>query len=578
MSTLTVSAFREQTLDLLTRGRVYEFIPRAEAYLEQVPKDHLIRLRMVQEYLKLGLIQPASDLLSIELEGTGFPRELASIRDSLLRMQSRPVPWSDFAGRYEANLGALEARGIDTGPIRRAWKSNQERFQLWFDRSDVQHVRMLGGDGKWRWIPFFGDHGSLERVKPLPEGIKALQPGPYLFEGLDLGHYFARVYNATLDSFLGFSCALFIVEPDPALLALVFHLHDWSGLLADTRVHIFTGENCVDPLRTVFEENLNLPLPTHAFAMSRFRPGCQPTAVEAVQELGKQRERAIRESYADVESSYVGRDLTYWAERLSKALSGKDEPLRVLAVVSTHTSFLQYSMEDVRRALEELGHKCTVLMEDTHYEVPGPLTYHKAIRELEPDLFFIIDHLRHELTSIVPTNLPILTWDQDQLPHVFTADNMRKVPPTDFLVGYSKPLWVRAGCNPRQFLNARIPTSPERFSGDPLTAAEIERYTCDVSYVSHASQTPEQFHQEERRQYGDPQLVRLLDCMYELLPPLLARHRVVHRELPVMVLEEACARVGVQLRDEQIRQRLMWWYLWRLGDRMFRHEALGWVA
>jgi hypothetical protein len=35
---------------------------------------------------------------------------------------------------------------------------------------------------------------------------------------------------------------------------------------------------------------------------------------------------------------------------------------------------------------------------------------------------------------------------------------------------------------------------------------------------------------------------------------------------------------GLKAIDEQARARLQGWYMWRLADRLFRHEALGWVA
>ena len=80
------------------------------------------------------------------------------------------------------------------------------------------------------------------------------------------------------------------------------------------------------------------------------------------------------------------RDRHYWANRFKEALSGRGEPLRILAAVSTHTTFLQYSMRDVKRAFESLGHRCVFLEEQTPYDIMGPQTYHKAIRELDADL------------------------------------------------------------------------------------------------------------------------------------------------------------------------------------------------
>jgi hypothetical protein len=235
-------------------------------------------------------------------------------------------------------------------------------------------------------------------------------------------------------------------------------------------------------------------------------------------------------------------------------------------------------MRDVKRAFESLGHRCVVLTEKTSHDVLNPLTYHNAIREHDPDLFFAIDHLRPEFGVILPENLPLLTWDQDQLPQVFTKANIDRIGQLDFVAGWSKARCVAAGCNPRQLLHARVPTSPEQFSGAPLTPEERKRYACDVSYVSHASQTPQAFHEQERASCKDPNLRALLDTLYELTALALQRHAAMGGTLARHILTEACRRRGLALPDAELQNRLTGWYLWRLGDRIFRHEALNWVA
>ncbi|MCH9023160.1 MAG: hypothetical protein IID32_10415 [Planctomycetes bacterium] len=345
----------------------------------------------------------------------------------------------------------------------------------------------------------------------------------------------------------------------------------------------FVGDGWAEGLRRAWED-VDLPWPQQGFRFSTFRQGSRraalpsPDAIGVVQEAASARETAMTASSRDVEARYASRDPAYWARRFEQALSGEGPPLRILAGVSTHTTFLQYSMRDAQRAFESLGHRCTVLTEKTPYTLIGPLTYHKAIRELDPDLFFNIDHLRPEFGNIIPSNLPALTWDQDQLPQVFTKVNMERISPLDFVAGWSKLRAVMAGCNPKQFLYASVPTCPEQFSGDPLTEAEYKRYACDVSYVSHASQTPQAFREEERARFAEPQLQALLDVLYEMTPSRMARHAVMGGGLPAEILDEASRRCGLEVRDEELRTRLTGWYLWRLGDRIFRHEALEWVA
>lgn len=578
MATLTVDSHREQMMRLLEAGRSYEFLTLAAPYLNVYPDDAYARLMAIREYVRLGLIVPARELLEVETKPGDLPPEFASIRESLATVSGAAIPWSLSVKRFEDNLASLSDRGVDVTTISEAWAAGHAGYQRFRDANGLDQVRMRDGEGRWRWIPRLGDGKSVDAARPLPEGVGELMPGPYLFEGLDLGWYFQRVYEATCNTFLGYSCALFVVEADPTMLALVLHLHDWRAILSDARVFWFIGDSCTSRLRQVWQDDPDLPFPRQAFTLSTSGLQCSPGAVEVVENAVREREAAIAASLKDVEARYASRDVHYWARRFDEALRGRGAPLRILAAVSTHTTFLKYSMRDAIRAFESLGHNCTVLTEKTPYDVIGPLAYHNVIRDFDPDLFFNIDHLRPEFDRIIPANLPLLSWDQDQLPNVFSKSNMERIGKLDFVVGYSKSKCVAAGVNPKQLLNARVPTCPEQFSGDALTAEELERYACDVSYVSHASQTPLAFHEEERAVYKEAKLQELLDTLYALTPPALARYRVMADALANDVLDEALQRCGVTIKDRELRTRLTGWYLWRLGDRIFRHEALEWVA
>ncbi len=576
-TTATINTHREQLLRHLRDGHGYQFLTIAEPYLFHCPDDDYVRLMAVREYLSLNLVEPARDLLDVDPNVAMLSPELATLRDSLQSLPTTARSWTRFGPQFEANLAALSDRGVDVSVIRGAWTEQAASYRLFLDRNNRYQVRHREDNGRGRWFPFLGDHHAVDNARPMPDGIGANMPGPYLFEGLGMGRFFERVYRATHNTFLGYSCALFVVEPRAASLAVALHLNEWRDILADRRVLLFAGESYADQLHRAWEEDYDLPFPHQVFTCGQAVDDiCQ--AADVVQKAARKRETAIRESLADLERRYASRNTSYWAKRFDDALSGHGEPLRILASVSTHTTFLQHSMRDAKRALESLGHRCVVLTEKTPYTVTGPLTYHNAVRALNPDVFFILDHLRPEFASIVPRNLPVLTWDQDQLPHVITKTNLDAIARHDFVAGCSKSRCVTLGCDPRQHLHARVPTCPEQFGGEPLADAETAKYACDVSYVSHASQTPRSFHEEERKAYEHPTLVRLIDELYEQMPALLAKARIADMALMTTALKEGCRRCGIATLDPRLEARLQGWYLWRLADRMFRHEALEWAA
>ncbi len=555
----------------------YLLLNEAISQLRANSNDDSIRLQAIRAYLSHHLVLPAKELMQDWPVETLQAQELQALRQIITKLSGSPIPWERFEAQFRTNLAALSRRGIEIEEVRRQWDTKKHSYQVFKDRSGAFQVRRQRADEGWDWVPTLGRNQADDLARPLPPDINSKMPGPYLFDGLGWGRFFERVYAATLDTFLGYSCALYVLEPSTEWLAVLLHIHDWAKPLSDPRVRLHFGPECIHQLRREWETDFDLPWPHHAFSVGADSGG-PSAAVRTVQEAGTQREQIIRDSLKDLERRYAGRDIRYWADRFAEATTGKGRSLRILSAVSTHTSFLQHSMRDARRALEALGHEVRVLTEDRPFTIIGPLTYHAAIRDFDPDVFLVFDHLRPECAAIIPQNLPILTWDQDQLPQVFTPQNLARISRHDFIAGCSKFHCLMLGCNPRQLLNARVPTCPEQFSGVDLSAEEIEKYVCDVSYVSHASQTPREFHEEERATYSDPAVPLFLDVMYELLPEQLARYRVVDGGVMSMVFDEACRRRGITDVREDIRARLCRWYLWRLGDRMFRHEALEWVA
>jgi len=579
LTTSTVDTYRRGLLDSLAAGTTYDFLNRAEAYLAACTEDSEIRLSAIREYLKLGLIVPAQDLLDIATPGLSASPEWVAIATSVRKLQGRIVPWSRLSDTFAANLDVLAHRHVDIEAIRESWASAHQDYQLFRDNAGLQTVRKRNVAGRWRWIPFLGDHRAVDHARPLPDDIKAILHGPYLFEGLDLGWYFRRVYDATHESFLKYSCALYVVEPDPVALALVLHLHAWQDVWSDKRVVLFVGKNCIDELTQTLQENVNLAWPSWACSLSAFRPACSPTTVKVIEKQYHIRQSEVQASALDLHKRYENRDANYWARRFDEALTGRGAPLRILSTVSRHTTFLKHSMRDAQQAFEKLGHRCVVLTEATNHEIVSPLTYHRTIRDLDPDLFFVQDHLRPEFGPIVPGNLPVMTWDQDMLPGVFTPERIRAMSPLDIIVGlpHHESL-IRAGRSPRQSFFARMPTSPHQFGTEDITKNELERFRCDMSYVSHASQTAEAFHKEQYEATKNVDIRRIMAELYRIardsLPP--GSIEPDPHYLDMLVLAEQ--RCGLVVPEESTRDHLVNWYLWRLCDRIFRHQALEWAG
>ncbi|UCE60075.1 MAG: hypothetical protein JSU63_21855 [Phycisphaerales bacterium] len=556
----------------------YGFVNAALTHLVDRPEDDDVRLKAAKAFMRLGIGVAARELL----EGAGgavrehpeFGQLVESIPEGLGRQD-----WCSLKPRFDNNLRILAPRRQDAESFRARWEEVRGQYELFMDANGVYQVRHRPPGGPAVYLPFLGNHARLAEEAPLPQDIEQLMPGPYLFVGLDLGWYFARVWGRTKDTFLGYSSALYIVEPEPALMAVVLHLHNWRELLADERVMLFMGSDCGARFRRHLASDENLPLPCEVYDLSKHRPMPGADVITVMDTIAGERERRVSERASVLRERYEKRDASYWGRRFAKALEGSGPPLRILAPVSTHTSFLQYSMRDAKEAVERMGHKFRVITESTCYKKVAVGTYHDEILRSDPDLFFVIDHIRPEFGAIVPANLPVMCWDQDALPGVFTPEKVRQMSPLDTVVGLPKyECLAQFGCDPRQFLVTQMPTGPGQFDGSVLTEEQLDAYRCDVSYVSHASQTPQAFHESELAMYKDEGVRRLLKDLYPAAVQAVRSGVLIKGTLQRALLAESEARTGITVVDPTVRNRLIRWYLWRLCDRVFRHQALEWVA
>ncbi len=558
-------------------GDSYAYLAAALPYLAEHPTDDHTRLVASREFLRLGLFRPARSLLEQTDRTIQGDPEIARI------LQQLPVApsvdnWAKRAARFEANLAALAGRGDAAQLIRREWLTAKSFYDLHTDRQNIDQVLYRAERGPAVWLPHLADHPRVAENSPPPPDSTEIMPGPYVFEGIGLGWYFARIWNSTRNTFLGYCPALYVVEPDPAAFAVALHLHDWTELLADGRVMLFLGDHCYEKFLDAIRADDDLPCPRYLFKLALHGPS-DPGAEKTMEEIVRARGVTAQKEFAFLQERYRDRDAGYWSHRFAEALDGSGPPLRILSTVSTHTTFLQYSMRDAARALRQLGHDIEVLTESRPYTTVGLGTYHRRIREFDPDLFLAIDHLRSSFIGALPDGLPILTWDQDGLRHIFTRENIAKMSPLDTVVGLPHvECTARFGGDRRQFLVAHMATCPEEFDGSTLTDVDLAPYRCDISYVSHGSQTPRDFHQSERLQMADGPGRTFLDKLFELAHERISAGHPIRGHTLRGILADAERASGIQVQDAATREHLVSWYLWRLCDRMFRHQALEWAG
>src|SRR5690606_2033926 len=116
------------------------------------------------------------------------------------------------------------------------------------------------------------------------------------------------------------------------------------------------------------------------------------------------------------------------------------------------------------------------------------------IDSFDPDLVVSLNYPRTARRSIVPDGTPYVTWVQDQMPGLFkpdpNGDAFSRATNRDFLVGaFSSLVRDTPGYERRCTKRFPVPASTRKFHPGALRAEDRERYSCEIAYVGHQSET-----------------------------------------------------------------------------------------
>jgi hypothetical protein len=496
------------------------------------------------------------------------------------------VPWASRGRRFAANVRALGQRtAAGAGLVEAAAARDLACFELHQAGDGNFQVLQTGAEGggsALAWVSGLADHKATTALLQFNARETPI-PNPVAFDGLGFGWLFMHLAQATANSFLSYSCALYILESDPLALAMLFHMHDLQELIAQPRTRWFVGtsaEGVLAEYRRACEAERTWTLPDR-FIRGPLRPRAAIDVEGATAELRRGREARRAEVRSEIAGWYGEKTAAYWRKRFEEP----GEPLRVLGITSRYTTVLQHSLRELQAAAREVsgaageggaGFRFEIAMELDDQSLENPFL--EEIGRLKPDLIVQISRLRHENPQL-PANVPFLSWDQDNLAVMRTAEATAGLNELTYVAGhaavfgYTNLHWPRKNCI---FCHAAAATL--RYRPEPAPArALMEAHACDISYVSNASGPPGALLEQLRERWkGAPGLLALLD---ELAREVLARSAAGETWEYVSLRNLARGRAAagnVRLDDEALREMTM--DLNTFADRAFRHTALEWVS
>ncbi len=580
---MTQSLTLDGLLQMGRSGDVVRFIDVAStAAVRGIPHDEL-RVMLIRRLAELGLLHRAADVANGLSGPVKASPDFATLRQSLRQPGSDGLrPWDTLRSRYEANLDVLLRRYGWADAMHAAWLAEQRHLELHVTKDGRQQVF----DRRSGWRPVFGNLVPQPSADVFAKQIKDHIIPAFVIDGIGLGFHLPWVHEATSRAFLGATALIYQVERSFVGMAVALHLNDWRGLITDARVRLCCGPDAYEHFAEWVANDTTNHAPQGIVTAPGWETADGQTVHEWIEKASQELEDRRVALHAEASETYAGRDRAWWHRRFTEALSG-GPPLRVLGVTCRFSTVLQYSMRDALNAFAANGCETRLVMEPDNHSRITPLTLLSTIREFEPDLLIVIDHLRERQRPGLIDNLPLVTWIQDRLPWLFTAEAGASMGPLDFCMGYSRPELVRRfGYPANQFMPCLMATDPAALlppeaKGKNLAALEAidppdPALCCDVAFATNRGRSAEDIHEDSRKRC-EPQLQPLVDAVYEEVLARLHRGELnggldFGRMLLLMGRER-----GMELSPDQ-RETIGSDYVWPLVDHLIRRQTIQWAA
>jgi hypothetical protein len=565
---------REDIVRLGQAGRPWDFLPIARQALQIAPQDHAVRLLAAAGYAKLGLPTPAGELLDHLPEPLQGDPAFLSMRSALAALPSDRIPAPAIIETCLRNAEALGRRGVELRDEFDRWRQGLSGLE-WFRTSDGNILRRRGAE----WLGW----GHLQAAADRFIAAHITQPrrgeGQFTIEGFCPPWIALRLARATPTSRTGQQTPILILQADPQEFLDGLAHADLTELIAQDRIHWFIGPDCTSRLADHLRGRFGSRIGGAYVPLAGVRREASPPAAKVLRDLDTEQSAEHDRLCAEVQGIYAPRDRAWWHARYAQAIApGASDTLRVLVPTSRFSTFVQHSSRDLVEALRRRGFRAELLIEPDDQSQLSSLAYLRALRSLQPDLVILINCMRSFVGAWFPV-LPFVCWIQDALPHQFDAKAAAARGPLDFLVGYLHPeLFSHYGFSREGTLQTPVVTSQAKFHDGPIPPDVRRRLECEVAFVSHHAETPDQMHARLMAEAGDRSVQAALEALRPgvdriahdgMGPPQPPRlEELIRHTLPNLGIHPSPTAVTEYLRQ----------YAIPLAERIFRHEALEWAA
>lgn len=553
--------------DLIALGRAsrpWEFLPAATLALTIAPGDPGLRFLAAANLARLGLRTLAREILDSLSEAVSHHPDIRALSAALSGLPDDRVSLTRRRRTLEQNLAALRSPDLAehlprwhqhaaTTLVYRCLEGNVVRRDADAPRAD------LASFGAWR-----DDRGrAAESVRSIIE-TDAHRAG-IVVEGIDPPWTLFDLHAATNATP---QPRITLVQSDILEFLDGLALADLRGVLADPRVEVFVGSDASEHVARALRDRPNAAPPARVLLSPGLRTRLDPTPSQVIGDT----------HHAPISLAGPSRSLAYWHGRY--AAIGPASPGRVLIPSTLHSTFTRHAADDLADAFTRLGWQATILREPDAFSVLADAALANAVTTTDPDLIVSINTPRAALHGACPEDIPFVTWIQDARPDLLDGSANPLATDLDFAIGHLFPeLLDPDGTLPLRAMPAGVPASPTKFHNGPLDPATRARFECDLLYVSHHSEAPEQLHARLIHEACDDRLRRVFTLLERDVRAIVAQS---HRVSPPIALRDAAeARVREVIGHAAPAHTLslvLHLYAAPLAERLIRHEMLEWAA
>jgi hypothetical protein len=541
-----------------------------------------LRVLLAHCYGRLGLRTPALELFG---ELTAPSRQQLGIAEALRAAERLPpdqISQQDRVSLCRANLDAIADRSMLPTDLEErfgAWAAAIDQSQAFRATSGSPVLRRRAAD-RWVWTHFCDQPSLAASMKPAQ-----LTPGPLYVDGLHAPLAVRRIAELSPRTPLGLESPVTLLAGSDTELFDALSMLDLTGVLCLDRVQLIAGPDAVQRLESrllaSIDRSLGLmvALPSPPPTQGRFT---KDDLGAMLQRVGREQISEQERLTATIASTYAGRDQAWWHARY--AATDTDRPLRAIIPTTRFSSFLKHSAADMAEALRGMGWDARVLVEPDDRGNMSALGYAREIARFEPDLIVLLNATRSQFYGVLPPSIPVVTWLQDAMPHLFDEKVGAAMGPMDFLVGHPhRDLFEKFGFPTERVLHAPVVASTSKFSQSKAPASLLEKHACDVAYVSHHSQPPRELADRFIRESASGPnrwLAAFISSEYDAICAVGRRRTTdgfVDDELRRIVAEGVARSIG---REPDPRQIALAHYAAArpLAERACRHEMLSWAA